>query len=257
MSRRCAFRIRIILYLLTTCFCFAGIAAAEQELTVSAAASLTNGFQELGKKFEAANPGVRVVLNFAASGALMQQIQMGAPVDVFASADQKTMEDAWRKNLMVKESCRNFVSNRLVLIVPGGSRTAVADARDLGRKEISKIAIGKPETVPAGRYAQAALTKAGLWEALHPKFIYGDSVRQVLDYVSRGEVDAGFVFSTDAVVAKDRVRVVAVMELEIPIVYPIGVVAATQKKELAGRFIQFALSAEGQEALAKFGFGKP
>ena len=119
------------------------------------------------------------------------------------------------------------------------------------------MALGNPDTVPAGRYTQEALTNEGLWEKLSPKFIPADSVRQVLDYVSRGEVDAGFVFATDAAVARDKVQVVATLEKHQPILYPVAVVAATQKKDLAQRFIDFVLSKEGQEILSKYGFGKP
>lgn len=238
-------------------FLHAGRASAGQEIIVSAAASLTNAFNEIGKKFEGANPGTMVVFNFAASGALLQQLEQGAPVDVFASADQKTMEQAAEKKLILPETRKNFVSNGLVLIVPSGSKVPIKGLQDLTAKEVSKLALGKPETVPAGRYTQEALTNEGLWEKLSPKFIPGDSVRQVLDYVIRGEVDAGFVFSTDAAVAKDKVQVVATLEKHKPILYPVAVVAVTQKKDIACRFIDFVMSKEGGEIFSKYGFGKP
>ncbi len=236
---------------------YANGALADQELIVSAAASLTNAFREVGKKFEAANPGAKVIFNFAASGPLLQQIEAGAPADLFASADQKTMDQAKEKKLIAHESRKNFVSNRLVLIVPQASGASVKNAQGLGGKEIAKIAVGKTETVPAGRYAQEALTNEGLWETLTPKLIYGDSVRQVLDYVSRGEVDAGFVFATDAAIAKEKVRSVSVMEKTKPILYPIAIVAATEKKDLAQKFLDFVLSDDGQKVLSEYGFGKP
>jgi molybdate transport system substrate-binding protein len=234
-----------------------GRAFAGQELIVSAAASLTNAFPEIGEKFEAANPGVKVVFNFAASGPLLQQIESGAPVDLFASADQKTMDQADSKKLILADTRKNFVSNQLVLILPIDSKVKATGPPELTAKGVVKIAIGNPETVPAGRYAQEALSNEGLWDALKPKLINGESVRQVLDYVSRGEVDAGFVFSTDAAVAKDKVRVAAVMEKLKPITYPIAVVAATEKKELAQRFIVYILNGEGEAILSKYGFGKP
>lgn len=232
-------------------------ARADQELIVSAAASLTNAFQDVGKKFEKANSDIKVVFNFAASGPLLQQIEGGAPVDVFASADQKTMDQAGEKHLILDASRKDFASNRLVLIVPQGSKISVTSAKDLDRKEITKIALGKPETVPAGRYTQEALTNEGLWESLSSKFIHGDSVRQVLDYVVRGEVDAGFVFATDAAIAKDKVTVITAMEKHKPIRYPIAVVSATPKKETAQQFLDFVLSEEGRETLSQYGFGKP
>jgi molybdate transport system substrate-binding protein len=235
----------------------AGRAFAAEELIVSAASSLTNAFQDLGKKFESKNPGVMVICNFAASGPLLQQIEQGAPVDVFASADQKTMDQAQEKHLIVDDSRRNFAGNELVLAVPKGSKLPIKSPGDLTGKEVSKIAVGKPETVPVGRYTQEALTNYSLWETLAPKFIYGDSVRQVLDYVARAEVDAGFVFATDAAVFKDKVDVVSVVEKHKPIVYPIAVISSSQRKELARRFLDFTVGGEGREVLSRYGFGKP
>jgi len=238
--------------------CFAsGAANAQQELVVSAAASLTNAFGEVGKQFEAANPEVKVIFNFAASGALLQQIDKGAPVDVFASADQKTMDQAKEKNLILAETRKDFVSNGLVLIAPTDSKLALRGVKDLADPKIVRIALGNPETVPVGRYAQEVLSKAGLWEGLKPKLIYAGNVRQALDYVSRGEVDAGFVFATDAAVAKDNVQVAAVAEGHQPIRYPVAVIAGTKKKDLSQRFIDFLLGSQGQSILARFGFGKP
>ena len=230
---------------------------AQEELIVSAAASLTNAFTDIGKEFENANPGIKVVLNFGASGALLQQIDKGAPVDVFASADQKTMDQALEKKLMVPDTRKDFVSNGLVLIVPKGSKFLIKAAKDLTLKEVTRISLGNPDSVPAGRYTQEALKNEGLWETLSPKFIYGESVRQVLDYVSRGEIDAGFVFATDAIVAKDKVEVVSAVQNHKPILYPIAVIEASRKKEAAQRFVAFVMSQKGQQILAQYGFGKP
>lgn len=232
-------------------------ALAEEELIVSAAASLTNAFGDIGKRFENATPGTKVIFNFAASGSLLQQIEKGAPVDLFASADQKTMDQAVEKKLILPGSRKDFVSNELVLVVPKNSKLPVRGMQDLGLKEISRISMGNPETVPAGRYTQESLSNEGSWETLKPKFIYGDSVRQVLDYVDRGEVDAGFVFATDAAIAKDKVRVVMAAEKHKPILYPIAVVATAHAKETAQRFVDYVLSEEGREILSQYGFGKP
>lgn len=255
---------RKITVLLIAFFCIAASTAihpckavAEKELIVSAAASLTNAFKEAAEKFQAANPGLKITSNFGASGALLQQMAQGAPVDIFASADQKTMDEAAAKRLILLETRKNFVSNKLVLIVPADSKPPIKGLKDLTGEAVSRIAIGNPASVPAGRYAQAAMTKEGLWETLSPKFINAESVRQALDYVSRGEVDAGIVFSTDAAIAKDKVRVVASLESGEPILYPIAVVSGTGDKEAAGRFIEYVLSVAGQEILAKYGFGKP
>ncbi|MGO8762854.1 MAG: molybdate ABC transporter substrate-binding protein [Desulfobaccales bacterium] len=228
-----------------------------QELTVSAAASLTNAFPEIGKSFEQQHPGTKVIFNFAASGPLLQQIAQGAPVDVFASADQKTMNQAQEKGLIVPASRKNFVSNTLVLIVPQDSKLALSGLKDLASPAVKRVAVGNPATVPVGRYAQEALAQAGLWEGLQPKLIMGESVRQVLDYVSRGEVDAGFVFATDAAIAKGKVKTVAEVQGHQPIVYPVALVAASQKKELAQEFLNFLSAPEGMAILSKYGFGKP
>jgi molybdate transport system substrate-binding protein len=255
--KRATFYLVSLFCILMLPFSVVGVASAEQELIVSAAASLTNAFSEIGKKFVSANPGTKVVFNFGASGALLQQIDKGAPVDVFASADQKTMDQAREKNLILSETRKDFVSNELVLIIPYGAKTPVKALKDLTAKEIGKVALGNPETVPAGRYAQEVLTNEGLWEELKPKFVFGESVRQVLDYVSRGEVDAGFVFATDAVVAKDHVNEALEAKKHNPITYPISVVDSTKNKDLATRFVDFVLSKEGQEVLFRYGFKKP
>lgn len=219
---------------------------------------IASGFYVVdGLPLDAANPGVKVIFNFAASGALMQQIDKGAPVDVFASADQKTMDQAKEKNLLLAETRKDFVSNGLVLIVPKDSKLAIKGVKDLSESKIARIAMGNPETVPVGRYAQEVMSKAGLWEGLKPKLIYAENVRQALDYVSRGEVDAGFVFATDAAVAKDKVQVAAVAEGHQPILYPVAVVAGTKKKDLSQRFMDFLLGSQGQSILARYGFGKP
>jgi molybdate transport system substrate-binding protein len=230
---------------------------AGEELTVSAAASLTNAFPEIGQIFEKQHPGVKVIFNFAASGPLLQQIAQGAPVDVFASADQKTMNQAQDKGLMVPASCKNFVSNTLVLIIPQGSKLTLTGPQDLVLPAVKKVALGNPASVPVGRYTQEALAKAGLWEALPPKLIMGESVRQVLDYVSRGEVDAGFVFATDAAIAKGKVKTVAVIQGHQPIVYPVALVAASKNQALGKEFLDLLGSPEGAAILGKYGFGKP
>jgi molybdate transport system substrate-binding protein len=228
-----------------------------QELTVSAAASLTNAMPEIGKSFEQQHPGVKVIFNFAATGPLLQQIAQGAPVDVFASADQKSMNQAQEKGLIVPASRKDFVSNTLVLIVPQDSKLAMSGLKDLAAAAVKKVALGNPASVPVGRYTQEALAKAGLWEALQPKLIMGESVRQVLDYVSRGEVDAGFVFATDAAIAKGKVKTVIEVKGHQPIVYPAALVAASQKQALGQEFLNFLFAPESVAILTKYGFGKP
>lgn len=235
----------------------APLGASAQELVVSAAASLTNAFREIGATFERTHPGVKVVFNFAASGPLLQQIAQGAPADVFASADQESMDRAEQQNLIVAATRGDFVANKLVLVTPADSPVAVKALADLTQPGVKRIAIGNPATVPAGRYAKGALEAAGLWEPLQPKFVHADSVRQALAYVARAEAEAGFVYVTDAGIEKDKVKVAAEVPVATPILYPIAQVAASRNPALAREFLGYVLSPAGQKQLAGFGFASP
>jgi molybdate transport system substrate-binding protein len=231
--------------------------AAATDITVSAAASLTNAFKELSQAYEAAHPGDKVLLNFAASDALVAQIAKGAPVDVFASADQDAMDKAEQQQLLAAGSRKNFVSNSLVLIVPAASTLPVKSLPDLRLPAVAKITMGNPAGVPVGRYAKQALEKAGLWAAVEPKLIYGASVRQSLDYVARGEADAGFVYATDALLMKGKVKVALPVPTETPVLYPIAAVRTAPNAAGAGKFLAFAQAPAGQAILTKYGFGRP
>jgi molybdate transport system substrate-binding protein len=227
------------------------------DLMVAAAASLTNAFTEIGKAYEKATPGTRVLFNFAASGQLLQQIARGAPVDVFASADLETMDRAETQRLILRSSRVNFAANKLLVVVPADSKLEISKLQDLTSPQVQRIALGTPETVPAGRYAKAALESAGLWQELTPKFIFTQNVRQSLDYVFRGEVDAGFVYATDVAVSPVKVRIALEVALQSPVVYPIGAVKGFGNENRALDFIAFVRSEAGQAILAKYGFLKP
>ena len=231
--------------------------ASAAELTVSAAASLTNAFRAIGTAFETSNPGTKVQLNFAASGPLLQQIAKGAPVDVFASADQETMDEAQKQDLIDTASRANFVRNALVVIVPSDSKNTATTLADLKSERFVKIAIGTPASVPVGRYTKGVLEQQNLWTAIEPKTIGASSVRQALDYVARGEVEAGFVYSTDAAVMPDKVRALFTVPTPTPILYPIATIKASTQKPLAQQFVQYVRSPEAQAVLARFGFGAP
>lgn len=228
-----------------------------QQLTVSAAASLTNVFNELAPRFEAGKPGVTLRFNFGAPGVLLQQIAQGAPVDVLASADQATVLRGMEQKLLDADSRRDFALNTLVLVVPATGGPAVRTLADLGSPSVKRIAVGKVATVPVGRYTREALESGGLWRTLESRFVYADTVRQVLDYVARGEVDAGFVYRTDALIAADKVRVVLVAGGHTPVSYPAIVVSDSRHKALARDFIAFLATPAAQDVLAKHGFGKP
>ena len=235
-------------------FCCAARAA---DLTVSAAASLTNAFRELGPAFEAGHAGTTVVFNFGASDALLAQIAKGAPVDVFASADQDAMDRAEQQKLLAANTRRNFVGNALVMIVPSDSTLGLRSIADLQRAEVRRVAVGNPASVPVGRYTKGALQAAAQWAALEPKAVMAQNVRQALDYVARGEVEAGFVYATDAAIMKDKVTVVATVPTGTPISYPVAVVAGTPNAAAARQFVDFLATPAAQAVLARHGFGKP
>jgi molybdate transport system substrate-binding protein len=237
------------------CGTFAPAHAAD--LTVSAAASLSDAFRALGPVFEARNAGIRVAFNFAASDVLLQQIAKGAPVDVLASADQRSMDQAEERKLIVPESRRNFAGNTLVLIAPAGIPLRIDSLADLQQPGIRQLAMGSPGAVPAGRYAQGALEAAGLWPALQPRLVFGQSVRQCLEYVLRGEVQAGFVYATDAALAGGRVKILLTVPTQPVVTYPIARVAASTNPDAGSRFIAFILSEPAQAVLARYGFTKP
>lgn len=232
-------------------------AAPAADLVVSAASSLTNAFTEIGKAYEKARPGNKVLFNFAASGQLLQQIARGAPVDVFASADQETMDKAARQNLLVKGTRKDFVRNKLVVVVPGDAGTNLKSLEGLEADAIRRIAVANPETVPVGRYSKQSLEAAGLWQALQAKFINTNNVRQSLDYVARGEVDAGFVYLTDAQLMSSRVRVAFEAPLASDILYPVAAVKGTGNENGARDFIAFLDGEAARRILQKYGFSAP
>ncbi len=234
--------------------CSAGAASAA-DITVSAAASLNNAFREAAAAYEAAHPGDKVLLNFGASDALVAQIAKGAPVDVFASADLEAMDKALPH--IAAGSRRDFASNRLVVAVPAKSALQLRTLADLGQPGIRRLTTGNPASVPAGRYTRAALEKAGQWTTLEQKFVFATNVRQALDYVARGEVEAGFVYQTDVASQADKVRSVLAVPTVARITYPLAVIKGAPNAAGARAFADFIMSDGGQAILARHGFGKP
>ena len=225
-----------------------------EDIIVSAAASLTNAMTELGVVFENEHADIKVVFNFASSGSLLQQMLHGAPVDVFASANQKYMNDAQEKGLVLEGTRKDFVRNTLVLALPADAENVPGTMEDLATSAFSRIALGNPDSVPAGRYARESLQAYNLWDSLSEKFVYGNSVRQVLDYLRRGEVDAGLVYSTDAKIGGDKVKVALEPGKHKEIVYPIAVMQSSEHVEASQQFVDFVLSESGQALFKEFGF---
>lgn len=234
-----------------------GPSAHAGDLVVSAAASLTNAFKDVAQAYEKEHAGTKVILNFGASDVLLQQIVKGAPADVFASADQKAMDKAVEEKAVKPESRVDFAANQIVLIVPTDSKANITALKDLTRDDVKRIAYGNPASVPVGRYTQGALQAAGLWDAVQAKSVLAQNVRQSLDYVSRGEVDAGFVFATDAAVMPDKVKVAVRVPSQTPVTYPIAVTARDTAAKEAKSFVAYVMSPAGQEILSRYGFHKP
>jgi molybdate transport system substrate-binding protein len=243
--------------LLSAALCMSTGLAGAVDVTVSAAASLRDAFTDIAREFERANPQHKVLLNFGASGQLLQQISRGAPVDVFAAADQDTMDRAEAQNLVMRETRVNFTRNQLVVAVPANAAGAPARLADLAGPGIQRIAIGNPDSVPAGRYAKSALDSAKLWEALKPRLVNTQNVRQALDYVARGEADAGFVYLTDAVLMPDRIRIAFQVALDTDALYPIAVVKGGGASDVGKAFVTFILTDKAQAILARFKFSRP
>ena len=231
--------------------------AQAQDLVVSAAASLTQAFRDVGAQYEKAHPGRKVVFNFAASGALLAQMQQGAPVDVFASADQLTMDRAAGAKLLAEGSRADFARNTLVVVLPSSSKLQPTALKDLATPAFARLASGTPASVPAGKYTADAVAGAGLADALQPRWVFGESVRQVLNYVARAEVDAGFVYRTDALIEPDKARIAFTVPTSSPVSYPIAQLAASANAQAAKEFIAFVRGASGQAILQRYGFSPP
>lgn len=230
-------------------------APADNTITVSAAASLKEAFTEIGNRYRA-NTGNLVSFNFGASGALQKQIEAGAPVDVFASAGTRQMDEVAGRGLIDSASRRDFAQNALALIVPADSNLTLSAFTDLASAQVQKIAVGNPKTVPAGQYTEEVFDYFNLRDSLQSKLITAEDVRQVLDYVMRGEVDAGVVYMTDAKTATTRVQVLATAPeaSHSPILYPIAIMKDSQHKPAAQEFVNLLTSAEGQRILHQYGF---
>jgi len=237
----------------------AAVAARAQDVTLSVAVSLKEVTEELGRGFMAAHPGVTLRYNFGASGDLQKQIEAGAPVDVFLSAAQRQMDELEKQSLIVSASRRASARNALVVIKPAASRVDITKPVDLLEARVGRIVIGSPRSVPAGQYAEESLRALGLWDRLQPKVVFAENVRQALDYVARGEVDAGFVYTTDAAARAQGVKEAfrPPDDSYRPIIYPGAVVAASKRPALAQGFLDLLDGPQGRAVLSRFGFQPP
>jgi molybdate transport system substrate-binding protein len=233
--------------------------AGADELTLSVAISLKDVIEELGRRFAHARPGVALHSNFGASGDLQKQIEAGAPVDVFISAATSQMDQLERRGLVLAASRRAFAKNALTVVTPPDSNVDLTRAEDLLDDRVRRIVIGNPRTVPAGQYAEESLRALGLWDRLQSRLVFAENVRQALDYVARGEVDAGWVYVTDALSRRGRVNEAfrPPEDTYRPVIYPAAVVKDTKHAALAQAFVALLTSDDGRAALRRFGFQTP
>jgi len=223
------------------------------EVRISAAASLTDALKELAVDYRQGRPEVEVLANFASSGALARQIEAGAPADIYISANPQWVDSLHQQGAIVDGSQRNLVRNSLVFIGPPDR--SIGSMQNLSAVE--RIALGSPNSVPAGQYAAQALKAAGLYSQLVAarKLIFAKDVRQALIYADRGEVDGAFVYRTDALLAKQaRILFEVPQELYPPVVYPAALLKGAAEKPEVRVFFEYLFSPTAQQVFGKYGF---
>ncbi|MBW4512356.1 MAG: molybdate ABC transporter substrate-binding protein [Scytonematopsis contorta HA4267-MV1] len=233
------------------------VAQSNASLLVSTAASLKEVMEEIKTNYQQSKPGVTINYNFGASGALLQQIQQGAPADIFISAAKRQVDTLEQSGQLVSGTRSILARNRLVLIVP--KRTVgVTSFFSLTKDNIKKIALGEPRSVPAGQYAEQVLQKLGIYNKVKSKFVYANNVRQVLAAVEAGNADAGLVYRTDATISNKVKTVVAADEkYHSPIIYPMAVLKRSKNVAAATEFIRYLSSEQAKAILKKYGFLLP
>jgi molybdate transport system substrate-binding protein len=228
-------------------------------LNIAAASSLTNVLKAIDTLYTTANPNVTLTPSFGASGTLQTQIENGAPADVFISAAAAQMDNLQKENLIMPNTRKNLLDNTLVMVVPNGNPLGLTSFNDVTLDKVSKVAIGDPSSVPCGTYAQAAFTELGINSQVQPKEVLGSNVTQVLNYVQTGNVDVGFVYSTDALAANltaNKVTVVANAPADInaQIVYPEAVIEASKNPGAAEAYLNFLSSPQAEAVFQQYGF---
>ena len=224
-------------------------------LTVSAAASLTDVLKEINKLYGFNETNVAISTNFASSGTLQTQIENGAPVDVFISAAPTQMDNLQKKDLLLDSTRINLLNNKVVIIVPAGSTLGITSFNDLASDKVKKIAVGDPKSVPAGTYALQAFDQLGITAIMQPKEVLAGDVRQVLTYVGSNNVDAGIVYSTDALTSTNiRIVASAPADIHAKIVYPAAVIKASKNPGAASAYLDFLSGPQAKTVFEKYGF---
>lgn len=228
----------------------------EQSILVAAAASLKNAYEdELIPMFEEQYPGVTVEGTYDSSGKLQTQIEEGLEADVFMSAATKQMKALDEEGMIASDTIVNLLENKIVLIVPAGSDSKIDSFEKIG--DAASIALGDPESVPAGQYAKEALTNLNVWDSIQDKVSFGTNVTEVLNQVAAASADAGIVYATDAASKADQVTVVAEApegSLEKKVIYPVAVVKATAHEDAAKAFVDFLQTPEAIAVFESYGF---
>lgn len=226
------------------------------EILVAAAASLKNAYEEeLIPMFEEQNPGVTVTGTYDSSGKLQTQIEEGLGADVFMSAATTQMDALNEEGMIASDTITNLLENKIVLIVPSSSELGLASFEDIAKAE--SIALGDPASVPAGQYAQEALTNLGIWDSIQDKVSFGTNVTEVLNQVAAASADAGIVYATDAASMADQVTVIAEApegSLAEPVIYPVAVVANSAHPDEANAFVDFLKTDEAMAVFESYGF---
>jgi molybdate transport system substrate-binding protein len=224
-------------------------------LNVSAAATLSKSLDEINALYESLNPGVIIVSNYASSGTLQTQIENGAPCDVFLSAATTQMDNLQAKGLLLANTRRDLLKNHLALVVLKDSTLGITSFADLAQPRVKLIAIGDPASVPTGVYGVQEFKELGILDSVQSKFILGASTPQVLQYVDSGDVDAGIVFSTDAL-SDSKVTMVAVGSTSIDdaIIYPVAVIKSSKNASAASDYLSFLFSAKAKTVFERYGF---
>ena len=229
-------------------------AARTDEILVAAAASLTDVLKELSAAYQSKGKNI-VNFNFGPSSTLARQIEEGAPADVFFSADLLQMDNLDKNGRLEPGTRKNLLSNQLVIIVPADSKLAIGSPKDLLKPEVKRIALAEPSSVPVGVYSSKYLSDEGLWEKVKPKVVPVLDVRATLASVESGNVEAGFVYKTDAAISK-KVKIVFEVPIDMgpKITYPVAIIKESKRKEAARNFMNFVISPASKRIFEKYGF---
>ena len=248
------FSIIMIVTLLMTTVAFGQTKQKNVSLTVSAAASLKSPMDEILKLYQKSKKNVKISINYGSSGSLSQQIEQGAPVDIFMSAASKQMNDLMGKDLICSETKKDLLSNTMVLII-NKEKQGITKIEDLTTDAAAKIALGEPTSVPAGKYAKEILQKYGIDSSINDKKVLAKDVKEVLAWVETGNADAGFVYATDAKTSNKVKTIVTIPQDKYEkIIYPAAVIKNSKNLKDSKDFLNFLSSSKAKAVFQKYGF---